>query len=195
MPGSCASDSVTTFASCSGSDTRIIATKSHSPVTDQASETPSISASCPPSVWSASRSARIKTTACVTQRRIRSGGPGTYSANALDRDAQPHSRRRVVHRREADVGPEVDVCQLLQQLRGAALLDRCGSMHDGVLAQPRWLYLRALERDHDPRLARNVLDLLLVRIEMRGQEVVAVESDPHARDLRAAIGVRRDEMP
>src|SRR3954453_17206435 len=74
MPGSCASDSVTTFASCSGSATRIIATKSQSPVTDQASDTPSISASCPPSVRSASRSARIRTTACVTRWRIRSQG-------------------------------------------------------------------------------------------------------------------------
>src|SRR5215213_6646234 len=123
MPGSCASDSVTTFASCSGSDTRIIATKSHSPVTDQASETPSISASCPPRVWSASRSARIKTTACVTGRRIRpSGRPGPYAADAVDRDAQAYARRRVVHRREADLRAKVDVRELLEQLGCAALL-------------------------------------------------------------------------
>src|SRR5215212_3716403 len=147
MPGSCESDSVTTFASCSGSGTRIIATKSHSPVTDQASETPSISASCPPSVWSASRSARIKTTACVTQRRIRSGGPGTYPADAPDSDAQTDTGRRVVHRREAHLRAEVDVRQLLQQLGCAALLDGRRPMDHRVLAQTRRLQLAALERD------------------------------------------------
>src|SRR3954451_8923710 len=135
MPGSCASDSVTTFASRSGSATRIIATKSHSPVTDQASETPSISASCPPSVWSASRSARIKTTACVTRRRIRlSGSPGTDAADAVDRDPQAHARGRVVHRGKADFGAEVDVSEFLEQFRRAALLDRCRAVHHRVLA-------------------------------------------------------------
>src|SRR3954469_1305226 len=113
MPGSCASDSVTTFASCSGSATRTIATKSHAPVTDQASETPSISASWPPSVWSASRSARIKTTACVTGGRIRTSvGPGPDAAYALDLDAQSHAWRRVVHRQEADLRSQVDVREL-----------------------------------------------------------------------------------
>src|SRR4051812_30598306 len=158
MPGSCASDSVTTFASRSGSATRIIATKSHSPVTDQASETPSISASCPPSVWSASRSARIKTTACVTGRRIRrSGRPGTDAADALDLDAQAHARGRVVHRRKSHVGPQVHVRELLKQLRRTAFLDRCRAVDDGVLAQAGRLDLRALERDDDARVARNVL--------------------------------------
>src|SRR3954453_12503885 len=121
MPGSCASDSVTTFASCSGSATRIIATKSHSPVTDQASETPSISASWPPSVWSASRSALIKTTACVTRGGVRTSvRPGTYAADALHCDAQADAGRRVVHRGKAHLGPEVDVRQFLQQLGCAA---------------------------------------------------------------------------
>src|SRR3954468_23804643 len=153
MPGSCASDSVTTFASCSGSPTRIIATKSHSPVTDQASDTPSISASWPPSVWSASRSALIKTTACVTRGRIRTSvRPGTYAADALDRDAQPDAGRWVVHRREAHLGAEVDVRQFLQQLRRAAFLDRRRPAYYCVLPQPRRLDLAALERQDHARV-------------------------------------------
>src|SRR4051794_22245413 len=195
MPGSCASDSVTTFASRSGSATRIIATKSHSPVTDQASETPSISASCPPSVWSASRSARIKTTACVTSGRIRrSGSPGTDAAHAADLDPQAHARRWIVHRRETHVRTQVDVGELLEQFGGAALLDRCCAVHDGVLEQSRRLDLAALERHGHARVTCNVLDLLQARVEVSGEQVVAVDPDPDAGHLRAAVGIRRHEM-
>src|SRR5438067_5830902 len=62
---------VTTSASCSWSGTRTIATKSHSPVTEYASATPSMSASSPPSFESASRSASIKTTAWVIVMALR----------------------------------------------------------------------------------------------------------------------------
>src|SRR4051794_396190 len=155
IPGSCASDSVTTFASCSGSATRIIATKSQSPVTDQASETPSISASCPPRVWSASRSARIRTTACVTRRRIRtSAGPGTNAADAVNGDAQAMPGRWVVHWREAHVRSEIDVRELLKQFGCAASFDRGSAVDDGVLLEPRRLDLAAFEGDDDARVAR-----------------------------------------
>src|SRR3954469_6481696 len=56
---------VTTCATSSGLRTRTMATKSHSPVTEYASATPSTSASAPPSVGSASREAFTSTTACV----------------------------------------------------------------------------------------------------------------------------------
>src|SRR3954452_25407107 len=190
MPGSCASDSVTTFASCSGSATRIIATKSHSPVTDQASETPSISASCPPSVWSASRSARIRTTACVTRRSIGlSARPGTDTADALDGDAQANSRRRVVHRREAHLWAEVHVRELLEQLCRAAFLDCRGSVDDGVVAQSRRLDLRALQRHDHARITRDVLQLLLRRVETPRQQVVTVKADQDAASLGAAVRI------
>src|SRR3954462_14862742 len=187
MPGSCASDSVTTFASRSGSATRIIATKSHSPVTAQASATPSISASCPPSVWSASRSARIKTTAWVTRGRIRRlGSPGTDPADALDLDPQTHARRGVIHRRETNVQTEVDVSEFLEEFRGAALLNGRRTVHDRVLAHAGRLDLVALERHRHVRVARDVLDFLLGRIEVSGEQVARVEPDPHARHLGAA---------
>src|SRR5919198_2268853 len=66
MPGRRASLLVTTSASWSVSATRMTATKSHSPVTDQASVTPSTSARRPPSTGSASLSALIRITAWVT---------------------------------------------------------------------------------------------------------------------------------
>src|SRR3954469_5064703 len=68
MPGTRASWAVTTFARSSGFATRRMATKSHAPVTEYASATPSRSASAPPRSGSASRSARIRTTAWVTRR-------------------------------------------------------------------------------------------------------------------------------
>jgi hypothetical protein len=57
---------VTTSATSAGSRTRSIATKSHSPVTEYASATPSTSASRPPSVSIAERSASMRTIAWVT---------------------------------------------------------------------------------------------------------------------------------
>src|SRR3984893_7673892 len=61
----------TTGASCSCSRTRTMATKSHSPVTEYASATPSTAASSAPSVGIAERSASISTTAWVTIGRSR----------------------------------------------------------------------------------------------------------------------------
>ena len=66
MPLSSAKRCVTTSATSSGLRTRSIATKSHSPVTEYASATPSTSASAPPRVEIASRSASMRTIAWVT---------------------------------------------------------------------------------------------------------------------------------
>src|SRR4051812_4036056 len=69
MPGTRASCPVTSGARSSGFATRRIATKSHSPVTEYASVTPSTSARALPRSGRASQSARIRTTAWVTARR------------------------------------------------------------------------------------------------------------------------------
>src|ERR687894_719036 len=75
MPSSLARRSVMTRASSSGSGTRRIATKSHSPVTDQASATPSSSASRPPRSGSAERAARTSTTAASCAHLVIEVGP------------------------------------------------------------------------------------------------------------------------
>src|SRR3954452_11450989 len=86
-PGSFTSSPVTTSASISCRGTRMIATKSHSPVTEYASATPSRSASWPPSVCRASRSASMSTTAVVIACGCRRG-PGS----------RPRPRRRSARR-------------------------------------------------------------------------------------------------
>src|SRR5436190_5663321 len=91
---------VTTSASCSWSGTRTIATKSQSPVTEYASATPSMSASSPPSVDSASRSASIRTTALVIvmamgiiRTAARSPAPAVRRPAAASAATQPPMRR------------------------------------------------------------------------------------------------------
>jgi len=43
-------------------------------------------------------------------------------------------------------------------------------------------------------LRNDVLQLLLGGVEMAADELVAVEPDPHARDLRRAVAVERHEV-
>src|SRR5919199_340085 len=85
MPGSRASLAVTTSASSSWRPTLTIATKSHSPVTEYASATPSTPASSPPRVPSASRSAQIRTTAVVIRAAsLQAPGPPSAAPETAD---------------------------------------------------------------------------------------------------------------
>ena len=84
--------------------------------------------------------------------------------------------------------------ELLQQLGRAALLDRRPPVDDHVLAQSRRPHLGALERDRHVRVAADVLELPQPGIQMRGEQVVAVDGDPHARHLRPSLAADRDEM-
>src|SRR4051794_36211168 len=79
------------------------ATKSHSPVTDQASVTPSTSASRPPSTGSASRSARIRMTACVTPGNLAREGGGHGPERVLPVGARGEERLRRVEARLVEV--------------------------------------------------------------------------------------------
>lgn len=60
--------------------------------------------------------------------------PGADAAHPLDQDPQPNARRRIVHRRKAHLGAQIDVRELLEQLRSPTLLDCRAAVDDHVLA-------------------------------------------------------------
>ena len=53
---------------------------------------------------------------------------------------------------------------------------------------------RQLDRERDPRITHDVLQLLLVGREVAADELVPVDADPDARDLWTAVTVEGDEM-
>ena len=61
---------------------------------------------------------------------------------------------RIVHGRELHVGAEVHVGEPLEQISRATFYQPCPTMDDEVLLQPRWVDLRALDRERNPRIAR-----------------------------------------
>src|SRR5436305_10800664 len=61
--------------------------------------------------------------------------PWPDAAEPLRRDAQHVAGRRVVHRRELHVRPEVDVSEALQQFGSAALLNASAAVNHEVFAQ------------------------------------------------------------
>ena len=80
--------------------------------------------------------------------------------------------------------------QALQELGRAALLDPSAPVDDQVLLEPGRLHDGSLQGQRDARIAFHVPQLLL-RVQVPGDDLVAVEADPDARDLRCAVGVRR----
>ena len=72
----------------------------------------------------------------------------------------------------------------LEELGSAALRDPGAAMHDEVLEQPWRLDLGSLDRERHARIAAHVPDLLLRPRQVGRDDLVAVEADPHARDLR-----------
>ena len=86
-------------------------------------------------------------------------GPGADSTDAVDRDTHDLSGRRIVHGRELHVGAEVHVGEPLEQISRAAFFESRPTVDDEVLLQPRWMYLCALDRERNPRIAREFSSL------------------------------------
>ena len=100
----------------------------------------------------------------------------------------------IVHRRETHLGTEVDASELLEQLRRATLLDRRGPVHHEVLAQAGRTDLAALEGHRHPWVAADVVQLALMRVEVSGEQIVAVDRHPDAGHLRSPPFPDGDEV-
>jgi hypothetical protein len=90
-------------------------------------------------------------------------------------------------------GAQVDVGKPLQQLGCATFDEPRPPVDDEVLLEPRRLDLGALDRQRHARIAGDVSELPLIP-KVRRDDLVAVQSDPDAGDLRGAVGVQRDEV-
>jgi hypothetical protein len=119
--------------------------------------------------------------------------PRPDDADAIDRDVHDATRRRVVERREAHGGTEVDVRELLKQLWSATGSEPGRAMDHQVLPEPRRLDLGSLDRQRDPRVTLDVPHLLAVA-EVCENDLVTVEAHPHNRDLRRTIGIHGHEV-
>ena len=86
------------------------------------------------------------------------------------------------------------MCKLLKQLGSSAFLDRRSTMDDHILTQAGRLNPGSLEGNRHARIPPNVLKLSLAWIQMRREQFIPVDRDPHARHLRGAVRGARDEM-
>ncbi len=83
--------------------------------------------------------------------------------------------------------------ELLEQSRCAAFRDTGTPVDDQILDESSLVEGPSLDGQSDPRVATNVADLLAL-CQVRREEFVAVEADPHDRNLRTAVGVQGDEV-
>src|SRR5215207_11650557 len=84
--------------------------------------------------------------------------------------------------------------ELLEQLGSSTLLDCRSAVDDHVLAQAGRVDLGALEGDRDAGIPADVLELPLARIQMRREQLVALDRNPHAGHLRGTGRADRDQM-
>ena len=66
-------------------------------------------------------------------------------------------------------------------------------MADDVLAQAGWLDPGALERDRHPRVSSHVLELAQLRVQMRGDQLVAFDRG-QTQSLRTGVRVDGDQV-
>ena len=93
---------------------------------------------------------------------------------------------RVVHGREADIGSEVDVRQLLEQLGSAALGDPCGAVDDQVFEQAIRV-ARRVSIDSATRLSLRMLRIL----RCSGRCAATISSPSRPTHTRVTWGCRQ----
>ena len=86
-------------------------------------------------------------------------------------------------RRERDVWAEVNVGELLQQIRCPAVDEAGTTVDDQVLLQAGRLDLGPLDREGDTRIACDVLQFSLIEAQVARDDLVVVQADPDAGDL------------
>lgn len=119
--------------------------------------------------------------------------PGADSIDPVDANPRNISRRRVFHGREFHSGSDINLRQFLQEFGRAAFLDAGLTIKHCIFRQIHGSLCAGLERERDSRVALNVLDLLIPG-QMGGDHFIAIQTDLHERDLRAAVRVEGNEM-
>jgi hypothetical protein len=86
------------------------------------------------------------------------------------------------------------VRQALQEFGRAALFESGPPVDDEVLLETRRVNSRSLQREGDAGIAPHVLKLPLIARQVSGDELLALEPDPNAGDLRRAVRVQCHEV-
>jgi hypothetical protein len=85
------------------------------------------------------------------------------------------------------------VRQPLEERRSSAIGHASSPVDDDVLVKPHVVARARFDGQRDAWVAANVVELAVLG-QMRGDDLVAVKTHPHDRDLGAAVGLERDEM-
>src|SRR5262249_50272126 len=108
----------------------------------------------------------------------------------LDGDAE-HVAGRRAWPREPGSRSHVHLREPPEQLGRTALLDAGSAVDDEILLQPHPVSPLRRNRERDPRVALDVAHLLAPR-QRPDDYLIALQPDPDAGHLRAAVAVERD---
>src|SRR5664280_148377 len=119
--------------------------------------------------------------------------PWALAVHLVDGDVHGEAGREVAHG-ELLPGPDVELRESVHHVERAAGLDRRPAADHAVRVERLVAALVRLERQHDPRVATQVVELALVRERGPDDAAVVVDAGPGERDVRRAIGVEGDDV-
>jgi hypothetical protein len=124
---------------------------------------------------------------------IASSAPWSHTTDPVNGDVSNVTRRRVVHRRKLDIAAKVGASKLPKQFRSTALRDSAVPMDDDVLIEAKLVARAGLNGQRDARVTADVSNLPVLG-QVRGDDLIAVQADPHDRDLRSSVWLERHQM-
>src|SRR5450759_3522201 len=119
--------------------------------------------------------------------------PWALAVHLVDGDVHGEAGRNVTHR-ELLPGPDVELREPVHHVERAAGLDRRPAADHEVRVERLVAALVRLERQHDPRVAPQVVEFALVGERGPDDAAVVVDAGPGERDVRRAIGVEGDDV-
>jgi hypothetical protein len=96
-------------------------------------------------------------------------------------------------RREDDIGPEIDIGEVLEGVGGTTLGHARGAVDDEIFQQPPLVDGGRRDRQRDAGVAAKVLELPLVR-QCGEDDLITIEADPRGRYLRPSVLIERNHM-
>src|SRR5580658_205207 len=140
-----------------------------------------------PSRWRAGPGARHPAARHVLLSALH--GPGTHTRDPIDPDMGDVPGRRVVHRREADVGTKIGAGESLEESGGTSLGDAGSAVDDQVFVQAHGVTRVGLDGQRDPAVVADIAYLAVLG-EVARHDLVPVQAHPYDADLWAAVRVQ-----
>ncbi len=127
---------------------------------------------------------------CLLHRASR---PRPNAVDLVNSNPGHVSRRRIIHRRELDPRPHIDLSQFLQQFGRPTFLDARRAVKHCIFCETHGAFRLRLEGDHHSWVSFNISHLAVPR-QMSGNDLVSVNSNPHQSHVGAAITIQGDQM-